>query len=76
MIRTIYGLIESANSQNSNTLWNPVFGSPAGSSAVLFAFMALVVEYIALIIYLWSGFSIAPDRGLGESRDTEAVVKP
>jgi hypothetical protein len=76
MVRTVYGLIESAHSQDTSTLWNPVFGFPATSSAVLFAFMALAMEYIALIIYLWSGFSIPPDRGLGAGRDSEAVGKP
>lgn len=76
MVRTIYGLIESAHAQDASTLWNPVFGYPATSSAILFAFMALVMEYIALIVYLWSGFSIAPDRGLVASRDAEALAKP
>lgn len=76
MVRTVYGLIESAHAQETETLWNPVFGYPAASSTVLFALMALIVEYMALLIYLWSGFSIAPDRGLGGSRDAGPVPKP
>jgi hypothetical protein len=40
------------------TTWNPLYGS-----AVAFATMALLVEYIAVIIYLSVGFSMPPDRG-------------
>ncbi|TWU74123.1 hypothetical protein ED733_005258 [Metarhizium rileyi] len=75
MVRTVYGLVESAHAQDARTLWNPVSGFPATSSAVLFALMALVTEYIALVVYLWSGFSIAPDRGLPVAGDAEAIGK-
>ncbi|KAK2598012.1 hypothetical protein QQS21_005849 [Conoideocrella luteorostrata] len=74
-VRTVYGIIEAAHSQDVATIWNPVYGSPETSSIVLFVFMALVVEYVALIIYLWSGFAIPPERGLPAAGDMETAGK-
>lgn len=67
-VRTVYGILEVATSNDPISKWNPVTGS-----TVTFAFMALVMEYIALCIYLFTGYSIPPGRDLpARSSDTEA----
>ncbi|KAK5996843.1 hypothetical protein PT974_02188 [Cladobotryum mycophilum] len=64
IIRTIYGILEAALQNDVHSNFNPVLGN-----AVAFALMALLPEYITLLIYLYSGFSVAPDRGLGARGD-------
>ncbi|KAH8887209.1 hypothetical protein GQ53DRAFT_827381 [Thozetella sp. PMI_491] len=49
-LRTIYGLISAFNSDSILSTWNPLFGS-----APAFALMALLPEYITLLIYLYLG---------------------
>ncbi|PNY24326.1 Uncharacterized protein TCAP_05734 [Tolypocladium capitatum] len=64
MVRTIYGILEVVFQNDRATKWNPVYGS-----AVAFAMMALLMEYIALCLYLFTGYYIPPGRGLAASRD-------
>ncbi|UNI20250.1 hypothetical protein JDV02_006353 [Purpureocillium takamizusanense] len=59
MVRTVYGILVVVYQNNGATRWNPVYGS-----AVVFAFMGLLMEYIALCLYLYTGYSIHPGRGL------------
>ena len=50
-VRTVYGLLYAFTDSNLYSIWDPIFGS-----AVAFALMCLLVEYVALCIYLWLGF--------------------
>ncbi|KND94044.1 hypothetical protein TOPH_00926 [Tolypocladium ophioglossoides CBS 100239] len=70
MVRTIYGILEVVFQNDRATKWNPVYGS-----AVTFALMALLMEYIALCLYLFTGYSIPPGRGLAASRDAGSAGK-
>ncbi|CAH0053687.1 unnamed protein product [Clonostachys solani] len=57
-LRCAYGILQVTFEFNAATVWNPVYGS-----AVAFAFMGLVAEYIVVLIVLYTGFSMPPDRG-------------
>ena len=70
LVRTIYGILEVVFQNNHSTTWNPVYGS-----AVAFALMALLMEYVALCVYLYTGYSIAPGRGLAVSSNTGSTGK-
>lgn len=59
IVRNIYGILEIGNQSNLKSIWDPVYGS-----AVAFALMALLVEYIAICIYFFIGLSMTPDRGV------------
>lgn len=70
LLRAVYGLLYSFTASTMSTLnttWNPLFGS-----AVAFALMALLPEYIVLITYLYLGFhrkrtaSLDPSKVRGE----------
>lgn len=56
IVRTVYGLLQVIF-QNNQRKWNPVYGS-----AVLFAMMALLMEYIAMGVFFYNGFSMPPER--------------
>lgn len=62
-LRTIYGMLEVIFEYSSVSIWSPVYGS-----AIAFALMALLTEYIAICIYFYVGFFISPDRGVATSR--------
>lgn len=49
MVRTVYGILEVVYQSDNATKWNPVYGS-----AVVFAFMGLLMEYAALCLYLYT----------------------
>lgn len=53
VVRTAYTLADLATASNTTSVWNPVYGS-----AVLFAVICLVTEYIVLCLYMWIGLSI------------------
>ncbi|KAL7806429.1 hypothetical protein V8C44DRAFT_367948 [Trichoderma aethiopicum] len=59
IIRTVFGLLEVAFQDSASSPFNPVDGN-----AVAFALMALLPEYVVVLAYLYTGFSIAPDRGV------------
>lgn len=40
-------------------------------NAVAFAFVGLLMEYVALCVYFYGGFSISPRREVTKARDTE-----
>lgn len=70
MARCVYGLLQVAFPLFS--MWNPLYGS-----AVAFALMALLVEYIVVGIFFYIGFSTPPDRGvIGMDEEEDAGVKP
>jgi hypothetical protein len=51
VLRTVYGLLYEFTSDSIFSTWDPLFGS-----AVAFALMALLPEYIVLVIYVYLGF--------------------
>ncbi|EGR45355.1 uncharacterized protein TRIREDRAFT_111250 [Trichoderma reesei QM6a] len=59
IIRTVFGLLEVALQDSASSPFNPVTGN-----AVAFALMALLPEYVVVLAHLYTGFSIAPDRGV------------
>ena len=67
IVRNVYGILEVVFEYRSSK-WSPVYGS-----TVAFALMALLMEYIAICIYVYVGLSIPPDRGVGAcvQRDEE-----
>ena len=69
MVRTAYGLLQVILQTDLQSKWNPVYGS-----AVAFALMALLMEYIAMGTFFAVGFAIPPHRGLPqhEQRDLGA----
>jgi hypothetical protein len=69
-VRTIYGLLQVAFEFDIGNIWNPVVGSVAA-----FTLMALVVEYCAVGIYLYVGFSMPPGRGVSQMGNTENTMK-
>ncbi|KAM0451197.1 hypothetical protein ACHAPV_010041 [Trichoderma viride] len=59
IIRTVFGLLEVAFQNSATSPFSPVEGN-----AVAFALMALLPEYITILTYFYTGFSIPPDRGV------------
>lgn len=68
VIRTAYGLLYTFTSQDLFSKWNPLFGS-----AVAFALMALLPEFITLLIYIYLGFNRI--RDCEEVKQAEAVAE-
>ncbi|KAK0392962.1 hypothetical protein NLU13_2456 [Sarocladium strictum] len=66
LVRTIYAFIQVANQHNVFSRWNPLYGS-----AALFAVMALLMEYVCLVTFVSTGFSIAPSRGVPPTLEIE-----
>ncbi|KAF4951378.1 hypothetical protein FGADI_7576 [Fusarium gaditjirri] len=50
VLRTVYGLLCAFTIDNASTIWNSLVGS-----AVAFALMCLLTEYITLLIFLYLG---------------------
>lgn len=72
ILRTVYGILEVAEQDVLNTIWSPLFGS-----AVAFALMALLPEYIAICVWFYTGYTIPPRRELSEevaSNGTKTTV--
>ncbi|KAK1246508.1 hypothetical protein MKX08_000310 [Trichoderma sp. CBMAI-0020] len=59
IIRTVFGLLEVVFQNSATSPFSPVEGN-----AVAFALMALLPEYITILTYFYTGFSIPPDRGV------------
>jgi hypothetical protein len=69
-VRTVYGLLQVAFEFEVDNIWNPVVGSVAA-----FTLMALVVEYCAVGIYLYVGFSMPPGRGVSQVGNNDNAMK-
>ncbi|KAL7955787.1 hypothetical protein V8C34DRAFT_290715 [Trichoderma compactum] len=69
IIRTIFGLLEVALQDSATSPFNPIEGN-----AVAFGLMALLPEYIVVLTYIYTGFSIPPDRGV-PSAEAERVTQ-
>lgn len=65
IIRTVFGLLEVAFQNSATSPFSPVEGN-----AVAFALMALLPEYITILTYFYTGFSIPPDRGVPAAVET------
>lgn len=57
VVRNIYGILEVVLQYSPTSIWDPVYGS-----AVAFATMALLMEYIIICVYLYVGFVVSPNR--------------
>lgn len=53
IVRNVYGLLYAFNDANFDSFWSPLTGN-----AAVFAIMALLMEYIALWVYLYIGLTI------------------
>lgn len=62
VVRTAFGLLEVAEQSRARSLWNPLTGS-----AVAFALMALLPEYVVLVGWVAMGFSIPPRREVDQT---------
>lgn len=49
-LRVVYGLLYEFTIASHTHTWNPVFGS-----TIAFAFMCLLAEYVALLIFMYLG---------------------
>lgn len=58
MIRAVYGIVEAERFHDPASVWLPIYDNPETSLIVIFFFIALAMEYIALVIFLFSGLSI------------------
>lgn len=58
MVRCVYGILQVVFEFRPSSTWSPLYGS-----AVAFALMACLAEYVAVMIFFYVGFSIPPDRG-------------
>lgn len=70
IVRTVFGLLEVALENSSTSPFNPIAGN-----AVAFGLMALLPEYLVVLTYIYTGFSIAPDRGLPAAVEAETVTQ-
>ncbi|KAF2718133.1 hypothetical protein K431DRAFT_254080 [Polychaeton citri CBS 116435] len=64
--RNVHGILEIVFENRAGSIWNPVHGS-----AVLFAFLALFTEYVALCACLYIGLSIVSDQRRREQHMSE-----
>lgn len=69
-LRTVYGLIETSQSGHVGTTWSPLQGS-----AVAFALMALLPEYVVISTWIFVGLGIPPDRGVPVQRAADDADK-
>lgn len=57
-VRIIYAFLSVFDAEDLNSNWNDLHGSVAA-----FVIMALIMEYVVVIIYLGIGIRIPPVRG-------------
>lgn len=69
IVRCVYGIIEYTRRDWLDSQFNPVFGS-----AVTFSLMALLMEYIAICIWLVVGYTTPADRGVRAARTGSSDV--
>ncbi|KAK3056265.1 hypothetical protein LTR09_002772 [Extremus antarcticus] len=70
IVRNLYGILEYTKKNWATSEWSPVFGS-----AVTFAFMALLMEYVAICMWLYVGYTIPPDRGARSAGQRDVETK-
>ncbi|KAK5168340.1 uncharacterized protein LTR77_006909 [Saxophila tyrrhenica] len=70
IVRNLYGILEYAQHDWATGHWSPVFGS-----AVLFALMALLMEYVAICIWLWVGFTTPPNSVVSQGARRDGEMK-
>jgi hypothetical protein len=70
IIRTVFGLLEVALENSATSPFNPIAGN-----AVAFGLMALLPEYIVVLTYIYTGFSISPDRGVSAAVETQTITQ-
>ncbi|RFU74339.1 hypothetical protein TARUN_7966 [Trichoderma arundinaceum] len=70
IIRTIFGLLEVALQNSASSPFNPILGN-----AVTFGLMALLPEYAVVLTYIYTGFSISPDRGVPAAEEVQTATQ-
>ncbi|KAM3476634.1 hypothetical protein MY5147_003139 [Beauveria neobassiana] len=65
-VRTAYGLLEVARQDEPGSAWNPLTGS-----ALAFALMALLPEYVVLAGWVFVGYAIPARREVGGGMEGE-----
>ncbi len=70
IVRNVYSLIEVISDETIEGTWSPVYGN-----AVAFALMVLLMEYVAICIWLYTGYTMPPDRGV-RAVEQEQTAKP
>lgn len=69
MLRTVYGLLQIVDQEKTaDSVWNPLTGSAVG-----FALMALLPEFVVLAAWVATGLAIPPRREVGEVGETGKV---
>ena len=61
-LRLVYFCLAIFNLDSRNKIWNPVTGSVAA-----LACMALIPEFVTVLVYLWVGFSMIPKGTVREA---------
>lgn len=61
IVRNVYGFLNVNSNLAMTSRWNPVTGS-----AVDFFAMALLMEYVVVLIFFYNGFTMPRDRGATE----------
>lgn len=61
-LRLVYFCLAIFNLDSRNKIWNPVTGSVAA-----LACMALIPEFVTVLVYLWVGFSMIPKSTVREA---------
>jgi hypothetical protein len=66
IIRTVYALL-SVFATSLDSKWDTIYGS-----AVVFALMALLMEYVAVCIFVYTGLTLPSSRHHGEIQEEGA----
>lgn len=64
VVRIVYALVSAYATNIQTRVWNLVSGS-----AILFACMALLPEYLIVGIFIYVGFKISPYKNVNEGGD-------
>ena len=61
-LRLIYFCLAIFNLESADKIWNPLTGSVAALVC-----MALIPEFVTVLVYLWVGFTMDPKGTVGET---------
>lgn len=64
-LRLVYFCLAIFNLDSANRIWNPLTGSTAALVC-----MALIPEFVTVLVYLWVGFTIDPKCTVEEAVTT------
>ena len=61
-VRLIYFCLAIFNLDSTDKIWNPLTGSVAALVS-----MALIPEFVTILVYLWVGFTMDPKGTVGKT---------